>query len=90
MGRRDVIELWGIGKRTGARLAAHGLTTVAELAVADREAWLPGSDPPSVSQEPIDSELQVCLCQIQNRGLLLCSKINWPHFGLTRQRPQLH
>ena len=42
MGGRDVRELWGIGARTAARLAEHGLRTVAELAVADREdlaAW---------------------------------------------------
>ncbi|HEU4909763.1 MAG TPA: DNA polymerase IV [Propionibacteriaceae bacterium] len=42
MGERDVIELWGIGRRTAARLAAHGLRTVTDLALADREdlaAW---------------------------------------------------
>jgi DNA polymerase-4 len=42
MGDREVIELWGIGKRTAARLAAHGLRTVTDLALADREdlaAW---------------------------------------------------
>jgi DNA polymerase IV len=42
MGHRDVVELWGIGKRTAGRLAAHGLRTVVDLAVADREdlaAW---------------------------------------------------
>jgi DNA polymerase IV len=42
MGDRDVVELWGIGKRTAARLAAHGLRTVSDLALADREdlaAW---------------------------------------------------
>lgn len=42
MGERDVIELWGIGSRTAARLAAHGLRTVTDLALADREdlaAW---------------------------------------------------
>jgi DNA polymerase-4 len=37
MGNRDVIELWGIGKRTAARLAAHGLHTVTDLALADSE-----------------------------------------------------
>jgi DNA polymerase-4 len=42
MGHRDVVELWGIGKRTAARLAAHNLRTVTELALADRDdlaAW---------------------------------------------------
>jgi DNA polymerase IV len=37
MGDRDVAELWGIGKRTADRLAAHGLRTVTDLALADRE-----------------------------------------------------
>jgi DNA polymerase IV len=35
MGNRDVVELWGIGKRTAARLAAHGLDTVTDLALAE-------------------------------------------------------
>jgi DNA polymerase IV len=42
MGYRNVIELWGIGKRTAARLAAHGVRTVTDLALADRDdlaAW---------------------------------------------------
>jgi DNA polymerase-4 len=42
MGGRDVVELWGIGRRTAARLAEHELRTVAQLAAADREdlaAW---------------------------------------------------
>jgi DNA polymerase-4 len=42
MGERDVIELWGIGRRTAARLTAHGLRTVTDLALADSEdlaAW---------------------------------------------------
>jgi DNA polymerase IV len=42
MGDRDVVELWGIGKRTAARLAAHDLHTVTDLALADRDdlaAW---------------------------------------------------
>jgi DNA polymerase-4 len=42
MGGRDVEELWGIGKRTAARLAAHDLRTVTDLALADRDdlaAW---------------------------------------------------
>jgi DNA polymerase IV len=42
MGDRDVTELWGIGKRTAARLATHDLRTVSHLAQANREdlaAW---------------------------------------------------
>jgi DNA polymerase IV len=42
MGDRDVVELWGIGKRTAARLAAHGVHKVTDLALAEREdlaAW---------------------------------------------------
>jgi DNA polymerase-4 len=42
MGDREVQALWGIGARTAARLSEHGLHTVAQLAVADREdlaAW---------------------------------------------------
>jgi DNA polymerase-4 len=42
MGNRDVVELWGIGKRTATRLAAHDLRTVTDLALADRDdfaAW---------------------------------------------------
>ena len=42
MGDRPVTDLWGIGKRTGTRLGAHGLTTVTDLATADRDdlaAW---------------------------------------------------
>jgi DNA polymerase-4 len=42
MGDRDVVEVWGIGKRTAARLAAHHLRTVTDLALADRDelaAW---------------------------------------------------
>jgi DNA polymerase IV len=42
MGDRDVVDLWGIGKRTAARLGVHGLRTVTDLALADREdlaAW---------------------------------------------------
>jgi DNA polymerase-4 len=42
MGDRSVIELWGIGSRTAARLATQGVRTVAELAVAnpdDLAAW---------------------------------------------------
>jgi DNA polymerase-4 len=42
MGGRDVEELWGIGKRTAGRLAAHDLRTVTDLALAERDdlaAW---------------------------------------------------
>jgi DNA polymerase-4 len=42
MGDREPVELWGIGKRTAARLAAHGVRTVTDLALADRDdlvAW---------------------------------------------------
>jgi DNA polymerase-4 len=35
MGHRPTIELWGIGPRISARLATHGIATVAELASAD-------------------------------------------------------
>ena len=35
MGDREAVELWGIGKRTAARLASHGVRTVADLARAD-------------------------------------------------------
>jgi DNA polymerase-4 len=37
MGERDVGALWGIGSRTAARLAEHGIRTVTELAHAERE-----------------------------------------------------
>jgi DNA polymerase-4 len=37
MGHRDVTALWGIGKRTAARLAEHGVRTVLDLATADRD-----------------------------------------------------
>ncbi len=35
MGHRATVELWGVGSRVSARLAAHGIHTVAELAAAD-------------------------------------------------------
>ncbi len=35
MGHRPTIELWGVGPRISARLAQHGIGTVAELADAD-------------------------------------------------------
>lgn len=37
MAERPVTDLWGIGKRTGARLSSHGIATVLDLATADRE-----------------------------------------------------
>jgi DNA polymerase-4 len=37
LGERDVTALWGIGKRTAARLAAHDVRTVRDLATADRD-----------------------------------------------------
>lgn len=37
MGHRPVTDLWGIGKRTGARLNALGLVTVLDLATADAD-----------------------------------------------------
>jgi len=37
MGPRPVTDLWGIGKRTGAKLNSYGIRTVADLAVAPRE-----------------------------------------------------
>jgi DNA polymerase IV len=42
MGNCEPVELWGIGKRTAARLAAHDVRTVTDLALADRDdlaAW---------------------------------------------------
>lgn len=38
MGERSTDTLWGIGKRTAAKLATHGIGTVRELATADPEA----------------------------------------------------
>jgi DNA polymerase-4 len=35
MGDRPTIDLWGVGTKISRRLAAHGITTVAELATAD-------------------------------------------------------
>jgi DNA polymerase-4 len=35
MGHRPTIELWGVGTKVSARLAKHGIGTVAELAGAD-------------------------------------------------------
>ncbi|MFC4627103.1 DNA polymerase IV [Promicromonospora alba] len=35
MGERPTIDLWGVGSKVSKRLAAHGVTTVAELAAAD-------------------------------------------------------
>jgi DNA polymerase IV len=35
MGHRPTAALWGVGSKISKRLAAHGITTVAELALAD-------------------------------------------------------
>lgn len=37
MGDRPTIDLWGVGSKVSKRLAAHGIRTVSELAVADDE-----------------------------------------------------
>lgn len=38
MGERPVADLWGIGTKTAARLAEHGIVTVADLGHADADA----------------------------------------------------
>lgn len=38
MGARPAQELWGIGSRTSAKLAAHGIATIADLGHADEQA----------------------------------------------------
>ncbi|MFD2795621.1 DNA polymerase IV [Promicromonospora vindobonensis] len=35
MGERPTIDLWGVGAKVSKRLAAHGITTVTQLAAAD-------------------------------------------------------
>ena len=40
MGHRPVIELWGVGTRIAARLGAHGIRTVADLAAANVETLI--------------------------------------------------
>ncbi len=37
MGHRPAVDLWGIGKRTATRLDQHGIRTVGDLAIADRD-----------------------------------------------------
>ena len=37
MGARPVVDLWGVGSRTSARLDGHGIRTVQELAEAPEE-----------------------------------------------------
>jgi DNA polymerase-4 len=37
MGSRPATDLWGVGSRVSKRLAVHGITTVNQLAAADRE-----------------------------------------------------
>ncbi|PRZ40416.1 DNA polymerase-4 [Antricoccus suffuscus] len=53
MGERQTRELWGIGTRTAAKLAAHDLKTVAELASADPRAlaqWFGPTIGPNLTQ----------------------------------------
>lgn len=45
MGARPTRELWGIGAKVSARLAALGITTVSELAAADPTALVPEFGP---------------------------------------------
>ena len=45
MGTRPTRELWGIGAKVSARLAALGITTVSELAAADPAALVPEFGP---------------------------------------------
>ena len=47
MGHRPVIELWGVGSRTSARLAEHGIHTVEDLAAAP-ETLLAGEFGPTI------------------------------------------
>lgn len=45
MGSRPTKELWGVGTKVSARLAKHGITTVAELAAADPQELVPEFGP---------------------------------------------
>jgi len=38
LGERPTIDLWGVGSKVSKRLAAHGISTVAQLAAADGDA----------------------------------------------------
>ena len=46
MAGRPTEALWGIGRRTSAKLAAEGITTVGQLALADPERLASHSDRP--------------------------------------------
>ncbi|WP_115787168.1 DNA polymerase IV [Arthrobacter silvisoli] len=45
MGSRPTKELWGVGSRVSARLAKHGINTVAELAACDPQDLVPEFGP---------------------------------------------
>jgi hypothetical protein len=67
-------------RRSGCLVRAHHRSTArGQTRVANYTPAAPGSRSPPGG-----------LGHIENRGLLLGSKINRPHFGLTCQRPELH
>lgn len=45
MGERPTIDLWGVGPKVSRRLATHGITTVAQLAVCDPADLIPEFGP---------------------------------------------
>ncbi|BCW50141.1 DNA polymerase IV [Arthrobacter sp. StoSoilB13] len=45
MGSKPTKELWGVGPKVSARLAKHGITTVAELAASDPQDLVPEFGP---------------------------------------------